>query len=92
MLAPIIVFVITCLIMIASVLFFPKLKIGKIEIGVYWIVTLAGAIIVFLCSPTDIHKHGVKFGCLDFIKIGATVSLPTLFAALGALWICTSLF
>ena len=58
MLAPVIVFVITCVIMIASVLFFPKLKIGKIELGVYWMVTLAGALIVFLCSPTDIRELG----------------------------------
>lgn len=58
MLAPLIVFIITCVVMIASVLFFPKLKIGKIEIGVYWIVTVVGAIVIFLCSKTDIKKIG----------------------------------
>lgn len=58
MLAPIIAFAITCVVMIASVLFFPKLKIGKVEIGVYWIITLIGALVVFLCSSTDIQKLG----------------------------------
>lgn len=58
MLAPVIVFVITCVVMILSVLFFPKLKIGKVEIGVYWIITLIGAVIIFFCSSTEIQKIG----------------------------------
>lgn len=68
MLAPIIVFVITCVVMIASVLFFPKLKIGKVEIGVYWIVTLIGAIVVFLCSTTDLRKIGAALTASDEIN------------------------
>lgn len=58
MLAPLIVFVITCVVMIVSVLLFSKLKIGRIEIGVYWIITVIGAVIVFLCSNTDAEKIG----------------------------------
>lgn len=68
MLAPIIAFVITCLVMIASVLFFPKIKIGKIEIGVYWIITLIGAVVVFLCSSTDIQKIGAALASRDEIN------------------------
>ena len=33
-----------------------------------------------------LSKHGVKFGYLDFLKIGVTVAIPTLFTALGSLW------
>ncbi len=68
MLAPIIVFVITCAVMILSVLFFPKLRIGKIEIGVYWIITLVGAIAVFLCSKTDIRKIGAALASQNEIN------------------------
>ena len=32
-----------------------------------------------------LNKHGVKFGYLDFLKIGAAVAIPALAAALGAL-------
>lgn len=39
-----------------------------------------------------IGKHDVKFGYLDFLKIGVTVALPTLFAALGGLWLAVSVF
>ncbi|MDE7159098.1 MAG: hypothetical protein K2N74_05940 [Clostridiales bacterium] len=34
-----------------------------------------------------LNKHGVKFGYLDFLKIGVTVAIPTLIAALGSLWL-----
>ncbi|MDE7301676.1 MAG: hypothetical protein K2N47_05840, partial [Clostridia bacterium] len=34
-----------------------------------------------------LNKHGVKFGYLDFLKIGAAVALPTLATALGSLWL-----
>lgn len=39
-----------------------------------------------------IGKHETKFGYLDFLKIGVTVALPTLFAALGGLWLAVSVF
>ena len=34
---------VTCVLMILSVLFFPKLKIGRFSVDTYWIVTLLGA-------------------------------------------------
>lgn len=34
-----------------------------------------------------LNKHGVKFGYLDFLKIGAAVAIPTLATALGSLWL-----
>lgn len=35
-----------------------------------------------------LNEHGLKFGYLDFLKIGVTVAIPTLFAALGGLALC----
>lgn len=58
MLAPVIIAIFVCVLMIASVLFFPKLKLGKIELNTYWIVTLIGAVIVFASSSTDIRIIG----------------------------------
>jgi len=40
MLPSILICSITCIIMILSVLFFPKIKLGKISLDTYWIVTL----------------------------------------------------
>lgn len=54
MLAPIIIAVAVCAAMIASVLFFPKLKIGKLKLNTYWLITLIGAAAVFLSSPTNV--------------------------------------
>ena len=36
--------VLTCIILILSVLFFPKIKIKKIEINAYWVIALIGAL------------------------------------------------
>ncbi len=55
MTATIIVCAATCLVMILSVLFFPKLKVGKISIDTYWVVTLIGAIIALCCGFVDIE-------------------------------------
>ena len=33
-----------------------------------------------------LKTHGLKFGYLDFVKIGVTVAIPALAAALGALY------
>ncbi len=48
----------TCLLMILSILVFPKLKIGKISVDTYWLVTLAGAILILIFGGTDIKKVG----------------------------------
>ncbi len=39
-----------------------------------------------------IGKHDVKFGYVDFLKVGVTVAVPTLFASLGGLWLATVIF
>ncbi len=39
-----------------------------------------------------IADRDVKFGYIDFIKYGAAVSIPTLFAALGGLQLAIAVF
>ena len=34
-----------------------------------------------------LSKHDIKFSYLDFLKLGIVVAIPSLFAALGALYI-----
>jgi arsenical pump membrane protein len=47
-----------CAVMIASILFFPKIKIGKISLDTYWLVTLAGAVILLVSRQADIAEVG----------------------------------
>lgn len=44
--------------MIASIIFFPRLKIGKIKLDTYWIITLLGAAILLVCRQVDIQSVG----------------------------------
>ncbi len=39
-----------------------------------------------------VGKQGIKFGYVDFLKIGVTVAVPTLLASLGGLWLATAVF
>ena len=58
MLVPVIICCITCVLMICSILFFPKLKIGKISLDTYWLVTIVGAVFVLIFGGTEIQKVG----------------------------------
>lgn len=55
MLATIIIAILTCLSLILSILFFPKIKIKNKEINTYWIIGLLGALfmILFKCISFD---------------------------------------
>lgn len=55
---PVIICCITCVLMICSILFFPKLKIGKISVDTYWLITIAGAIFALIFGGADIAKVG----------------------------------
>lgn len=63
---------VTCIAMILSILFFPKIRIGKIAIDTYWIVTLAGAAILLACGKADISTVGnalISNSAINPIKI-----------------------
>ena len=45
--------VVTCGVMIASVLFFPKVRIRKFSVDTYWIVVLSGAVVMLAARRVD---------------------------------------
>ena len=57
MIPTIIIAVITCLTLICSILFFPKIKIKNIELNTYWIVCIVGALLMLI------------FNCVSFEKV-----------------------
>ena len=48
----------TCLAMIMAVLFFPKIKLGKLSLSSYWVITLMGALVLLVSSTVDIGALG----------------------------------
>ena len=48
----------TCVLMIACVLFFPKLRLGKLHISTYWLVTVLGAGVLLLAGQADLPALG----------------------------------
>ena len=48
----------TCLLMILSILFFPKIKFGKVKLDLYWVITLLGAALVLITRTAKIETVG----------------------------------
>ena len=72
MLATVVISVLTCILLICSILFFPKLRINKIEFDTYWIVCLFGAltIVLFNCvSLKDVVDGLFADSIINPIKI-----------------------
>lgn len=44
--------------MICSILFFPKLRIGKLRVDTYWLITVVGAIFILIFGGSDAKKIG----------------------------------
>lgn len=51
-----IIFLITCILMILSIQFVPKIKIFKLSISTYWVITLCGAICMILSKSITITE------------------------------------
>lgn len=47
---------VTCLFMILAVLFLPKIKVGKLSLGTYWLITLVGAAVLLLTGLIDVER------------------------------------
>lgn len=56
MILTIIISSITCILLILSILFFPRIKIGKIALGTYWVIALAGALVILLTKEVSLNK------------------------------------
>ena len=48
----------TCILMIVGVLFFPHIKIGKVKISSYWVITLIGAALALAFASPDFAALG----------------------------------
>ena len=55
---PIIIAALTCTVMIASILFFPKIKIKKLAVDSYWVIALAGALLLLLLRQAKFSDVG----------------------------------
>ncbi len=55
MIATVVICAVTCAAVIASVLFFPSFKIGKVHIDTYWIVALLGAAALLVSGQADVR-------------------------------------
>lgn len=58
MLLTVIISAVTCLAMVLAVLFFPRLRFGKLTLSSYWVITLAGAILLLLTGCVDVGQVG----------------------------------
>ena len=56
MIPTIIISCITFLLVILSILLFPHIKIGKVKIGTYWIISLIGAVVLLSSSLAPIDQ------------------------------------
>ncbi|MCQ2771932.1 MAG: hypothetical protein MJ238_01460 [Bacilli bacterium] len=56
MIAALIITIITIILLITSVLFYPTIKIGKIHLGTYWIVSLLGAVALLIAGSTNFYS------------------------------------
>ncbi len=50
------IFLITCVLLIGSVLFFPRIRIGKLGLDTYWIVALIGALTLILSGNCPVGQ------------------------------------
>ena len=58
MITSIIICAVTVIIMIASILFFPKLRIKKLNISLYWVIALVGAVILLIVERQYLPEVG----------------------------------
>ena len=76
------VFIITCILLIGAVLFFPRIRLGKIGIDTYWVVALMGALTLILtgnCPIRDVFAEMTSDSAINPLKI------LTLFLSMTAL-------
>lgn len=58
MVAAIIISAVTVVTMICGILFFPKIKLGRVQIASYWLITLVGAVLAVIIARPDLSALG----------------------------------
>ena len=56
MIPTLIISITTFILVTLSILFFPKIRIGKIQLSTYWIISLFGAVILLICNFAPIKE------------------------------------
>lgn len=72
MVLALIILIITCLLIIASVLAFPVLKVGRLHFSTYWVVALLGAVVMLICgvvSPSTVWSNLTMNTAVNPLKI-----------------------
>ena len=54
----IVICALTCLVMILGVLFVPKIKLGRLELSSYWVVSTIGALLLIALGQADVKEIG----------------------------------
>jgi len=54
MLTSVVIASLTCFVMILAVLFFPKVKLGRVSLGTYWLITLIGALLLLVLGSVKV--------------------------------------
>ena len=54
MILTLIISIITIVLMITSILFYPTIKIKKFQVNTYWIITSIGALLILICGLVPI--------------------------------------
>lgn len=71
MILSIVIFILTIVLMIGCIIFFPSLKINKITVQTFWIVTLLGALIIICSNTINVSSlfSSMTSGSMNPIKI-----------------------
>ena len=71
MILSIVIFILTIVLMIGCIIFFPSLKIKKITVQTFWIVTLLGALIIICSNTINVSSlfSSMTSGSMNPIKI-----------------------
>lgn len=72
MLATVIIAALACLAMILSILFFPKLRLGRVRLDTYWVITLLGAATLLctgLADPRAVGSELIADTAVNPVKI-----------------------
>ncbi len=56
MIFSLVVFIVTCVLLISSVLFFPRIRLGRIGLDTYWLITLLGAVLLLVTGNCPVSQ------------------------------------
>ena len=62
MITAIVICAVTVVLMISSILFFPKLRIKKFNISLYWVIALVGVIALLIVKHEHVAAVGQEIG------------------------------